>query len=146
MIDASPGLVQGERARPVALTNLEPRREGCVEKEEGIAQRRAQKAELYCGQAQVTAKSISSTRAGGLYARVIVRSQNPGADPPSLRCVRSGPKEVVISYSSPHKMCGVAKGIVRGIAKQLGEDVIVVESSCMLSGGATCEIAVHLAA
>src|SRR2546422_631347 len=74
----------------------------------------------------------------------VVRSQNPGADPPQLRCTRVGPEEVVISYASPRKMCGVAKGITRGIAKRLAETVVISESVCMLRGGPTCEISVRL--
>ncbi len=74
----------------------------------------------------------------------VVRSQNPGADPPQLRCTRVGPEEVVISYASPRKMCGVAKGITRGIAKRRAENVAISESVCMLRGGPTCEISVRL--
>ncbi len=74
----------------------------------------------------------------------VVRSQNPGADPPRLRCARVGPEEVVITYASSRRMCGVAKGITRGIAKRLAETVVISESVCMLRGGPTCEISVRL--
>jgi hypothetical protein len=76
----------------------------------------------------------------------VVRAQNPGADPPRLRCRRLSPEEVVISYSSPRKLCAVAKGIVRGLARDLRERVTITESSCMHKGAVTCEITVTLEA
>lgn len=73
----------------------------------------------------------------------VVRAQNPGADPPRLRCARVGEQEVLITYASPRKMCGVAKGITRGIAKKRAETVVIVESACMLRGDPSCEISVR---
>ncbi len=73
----------------------------------------------------------------------VVRAQNPGADPPRLRCTRRGKDEVVVTYTSPRKLCGVAKGIVRGIAQRLGDKVVISEASCMLKGEPRCEIAVR---
>ena len=74
----------------------------------------------------------------------VVRSQNPGAEPPRLQCSRLSASSLVIVYSSSRRMCGVAKGIVRGIAVELGEKVVVSESTCMLKGGTRCEISVRL--
>jgi hypothetical protein len=74
----------------------------------------------------------------------VVRSQNPGADPPQLQCVRLSATALVITYASRRRMCGVAKGIVRGIAAALGEKVVVSEATCMLRGGTKCEISVRL--
>jgi len=71
-----------------------------------------------------------------------VRRDNPKASPPRLKCARKGPDEVVIHYSSPRRMCGVAKGIVRGLARHYGEKVSLTEPTCMLKGGSECQLVV----
>src|SRR5207248_10743550 len=38
-----------------------------------------------------------------------VRLQNPGAAPPKLVCQRVGPDEVVITYTSPRKLCALGE-------------------------------------
>jgi len=45
---------------------------------------------------------------------------------------------VVITYTSPRKMCAVAKGIIRGVAAHYQEQVTVDEPQCMLRGDAAC--------
>jgi len=72
-----------------------------------------------------------------------VRHRNPGARPPELRCQRVGPDEVVVVYSSARKMCAVAKGIARGMARHFQETVAVNESACMLVGAKECPISVR---
>ena len=74
-----------------------------------------------------------------------VRLRDPGALPPELKCTRVSPTEVRIVYSSGRKMCGVAKGIVKGVAKHYRENIALVESSCMLRGDPACTITVRLA-
>jgi hypothetical protein len=74
-----------------------------------------------------------------------VRLRNPGAAPPALKVTRTGPDEVVILYASARKMCGVAKGIARGIARHYGERVVVSERTCMHRGDLACTISVRLA-
>ena len=76
----------------------------------------------------------------------VVRAQTPGADPPKLVAKRSSAQEVVITYTSERRMCGVAKGIVRGIAKERGEGVAISETTCMLAGADRCELVVRLVA
>jgi hypothetical protein len=76
----------------------------------------------------------------------VVRLRNPGAAPPQLRCRRTAPAEVHLSYDSDRKMCAVARGIVRGVAKHFGESVTIVESACMHRGAPSCEISIKLAA
>jgi hypothetical protein len=75
----------------------------------------------------------------------VVRRQNPGAQPPRLRCTRLRPDEVVIKYSSERKLCAVAKGIVKGIADHFKEQIVIRESECMLKGATVCTISVRLA-
>jgi len=76
----------------------------------------------------------------------VVRTQNPGADPPELVSKRLSDTEVLITYSSARRMCGLAKGIVRGMAEERGESIVISEETCMLQGGSTCELRVRLAA
>jgi hypothetical protein len=73
----------------------------------------------------------------------VVRHRNPGAKPPELRCRRVGPDEVVVVYSSARKMCAVAKGIARGMARHFQETVAISESTCMLAGAKECRISVR---
>ena len=74
----------------------------------------------------------------------VVRLRNPGARPPELRCTRPGPDEVTLLYSSARRMCGVAKGIARGLASHFGDTIDVAESSCMAAGAPECRIAIRL--
>jgi hypothetical protein len=75
----------------------------------------------------------------------VVRARNPGARPPSLKVERPRPNEVIITYSSARRMCALAKGIVKGIAKAYKERVTMLEPSCMLLGAPACRITVKLA-
>jgi len=75
----------------------------------------------------------------------VVRIKNPGARPPELQVSRAGKDEVVITYSSPRKMCAVAKGIAKGVAKHYNEHIVISESSCMLQGRGSCKISLKLA-
>ncbi len=52
-----------------------------------------------------------------------VRRDHPAASPPQLKCVRKAPDEVIIHYGSRRRMCGVAKGIARGLARHYGEKI-----------------------
>jgi hypothetical protein len=76
----------------------------------------------------------------------VVRLRNAGATPPELRCQRLSPGEVQLSYNSPRKMCALARGIIRGLAKRFDETVQIQEGACMLRGAASCEISIRLAA
>ena len=73
-----------------------------------------------------------------------VRVQNPGAKPPRLQCSRPSANEVVINYASPRKMCAVARGIAKGVAKHYNEEVTIFEPRCMLKGSPSCEIRVRI--
>jgi len=74
-----------------------------------------------------------------------VRAQSPGATPPNLICQRPGPGEVVIIYSSPRKMCALARGLVKGIAKHFDERIVLKDQSCMITGDPDCRLSVRLA-
>lgn len=74
-----------------------------------------------------------------------VRLWNPEASPPNLRCRRTSPTEALISYDSPRRLCRLAKGLGKGIAKHFDEEVSVHETSCMLNGAPSCELTFKLA-
>ena len=74
----------------------------------------------------------------------VVRIRNPGAKPAKLKCTRLGPNELIIHYGSPRKMCAVAKGMTRGVAKHYHEKVDITETTCMLNGNPACNISVKL--
>lgn len=74
----------------------------------------------------------------------VVRLRNPGAKPPELKTKRKGPNQVVITYASQRHMCGVAIGIVKGVAKHYDETVRITQSTCMLKGAKKCTISVKL--
>ncbi|MGH7713483.1 MAG: heme NO-binding domain-containing protein, partial [Gemmatimonadaceae bacterium] len=69
-----------------------------------------------------------------------VRLQDDKAAPPRLRISRSGPEQVTIEYSSPRKLCAVAMGIIRGVAKHYGEMITVEETTCMHAGAPQCTL------
>jgi tRNA A-37 threonylcarbamoyl transferase component Bud32 len=71
-----------------------------------------------------------------------VRVGNPGAQPPVLDCIRSTRDEVQIVYSSDRQLCGVARGLVKGVAHYYGETVRITEDACMLRGDPFCALQV----
>jgi len=70
----------------------------------------------------------------------VVRIKNVGSHPPELNCSRLNSKEVLITYNSPRKMCGMAKGIARGIARIYNEKIIITETNCIMKGDSACKI------
>jgi hypothetical protein len=76
----------------------------------------------------------------------VARIQNPGATPPILSCHRQNGYEIVIFYASPRRMCALAKGIIRGIARHYGEAVSITETDCLLRGNAHCRISARIEA
>ena len=73
-----------------------------------------------------------------------VRIRDRGAEPPALHVSRVSPTEVVIEYSSPRRMCAVARGIAQGVADHYGERVTITDRACMLRGDPSCLISVAL--
>lgn len=70
----------------------------------------------------------------------VVRQRNKNAKPPKLNTRRVNATEVVLTYDSPRKMCALAKGIARGLAKHFGETVSIDEKQCMYQGARACVI------
>jgi predicted hydrocarbon binding protein len=73
----------------------------------------------------------------------VVRSRSPDARPPELKVARIRENEVAISYTSPRKLCAVAKGIVRGVARHFGERISLIDIACMQRGAPQCTISVR---
>ena len=68
----------------------------------------------------------------------VVRLNHPGAAPPYLHATRTSDREVTVVYTSPRRLCAVAKGISRGIARHYGETIEIRDVSCMHRGDAEC--------
>lgn len=75
----------------------------------------------------------------------VVRMRQPGAAPPRLQVERTSPEEVVVTYDSPRRLCAVARGISRGIAKHFGERISISDRACMHKGDPKCLIAIRRA-
>jgi predicted hydrocarbon binding protein len=63
--------------------------------------------------------------------------------PPGVVCQRVRRDVVQVSYSSPRKLCGLGIGTIRGLARHLGQRVVVEEHRCMHQGAPTCELEVR---
>jgi hypothetical protein len=72
----------------------------------------------------------------------VVRLNHAGATPPYLHASRNAPDEVTILYTSPRRLCSVAKGITRGIARHYEETVTIEDPRCMLRGDDDCLLVV----
>jgi len=74
----------------------------------------------------------------------MIRSANPGARPPVIESVRTAADEVSVVYASPRRLCGLATGIMRGLADHFGETVAIEQTSCMHRGDPFCSFVVRL--
>lgn len=72
----------------------------------------------------------------------VVRLDHRGATPPYLHASRTGDREVTVVYTSPRRLCAVAKGISRGIAKHFGETIEIRDVRCMHQGDPDCVLIV----
>lgn len=70
----------------------------------------------------------------------VVRQRVKDAAPPKLATKRVSPEEVILTYDSPRRMCSLAKGIARGLAKHFKETISIDEKQCMHHGAASCII------
>jgi len=73
----------------------------------------------------------------------VVRLRQPGAAPPALQVRRLSPQALEIVYTSPRKLCAVAKGIAHGVAAHYQETIGVAEPQCMHRGATSCRIQVR---
>jgi hypothetical protein len=70
----------------------------------------------------------------------VVRASDKDALPPKLRTRRAGPDTVVLVYDSPRRMCALAVGIGKGLARHFRETLSINQTKCMHKGGPFCEI------
>jgi len=70
----------------------------------------------------------------------VVRASDKDALPPQLRTRRTAPDTVVVIYDSPRKMCALAMGIGKGLARRFNETLSINQTQCMHKGAAFCEI------
>jgi predicted hydrocarbon binding protein len=73
-----------------------------------------------------------------------VRRNDPTATPPRLRVHRLSFDYAELHYDSPLKLCALGKGIIRGIARHFGEQIVVTEETCMILGDPECKLSVRL--
>ena len=76
----------------------------------------------------------------------MVRSTNPGAQPPVLETVRPSLHEVHLVYSSQRQLCPLALGLLVGIAEHYHEKIEIEEPSCMQRGDAFCSFVIRCVA
>jgi tRNA A-37 threonylcarbamoyl transferase component Bud32/predicted hydrocarbon binding protein len=74
----------------------------------------------------------------------VIRTTRPGAEPPVLEAVRVGPAELHLVYTSRRRLCVLAAGVLRGVARHYGETVVIEEPGCMLRGDPFCSFVVRL--
>ena len=73
----------------------------------------------------------------------VMRARNPSVGTIAMRAERNGPDELLLTYASPRRMCGLAKGIVRGLAGHFHERVRLAEAACMHEGAPACRIRIE---
>jgi len=73
-----------------------------------------------------------------------VRLEQRGASPPYLETERRDEREILIRYTSARRLCHVAKGIIRGLARHFGDDLVLNESTCMHHGAGQCVLLVKI--
>lgn len=75
----------------------------------------------------------------------IVRLKNPEALPPYLKAERLGKDEVLIIYTSPRRLCALAKGISTGVGTFYREQLVIEDKTCMDRGDSDCRFIVRSA-
>lgn len=60
------------------------------------------------------------------------------ADPPHLEISRLADNQLTIVYTSPRKLCALAKGLLHGAAIHYHEDLVISETRCMHQGHPDC--------
>jgi len=73
----------------------------------------------------------------------MVRSTNPGAQPPVLETVRATHDELHLVYSSQRQLCPLAVGLMHGLADHYHERLDVEEPSCMERGDPFCSFVIR---
>jgi hypothetical protein len=69
-----------------------------------------------------------------------VRKLYPDADVPEFGFDTSDPEWLVMHYRSHRQLCALAEGFVLGAATYYGEDAVIEQTACMLTGADACEL------
>ena len=99
--------------------------------------------ELYWGAVQPEWRTLELLEHTESAIHEVVRISQKGATPPYLNARRTDSSEVTITYTSPRKLCAVAKGIIRGVANHYGDGISIAEPDCMLRGATACTLVVR---
>lgn len=70
----------------------------------------------------------------------VVRMRDAAATPPKLICKRVSPTIVEIIYTSERRLCALAIGLTKGVAKHYDENIKIIEPTCMLKGDSECKL------
>lgn len=73
----------------------------------------------------------------------VMRARNPNAASLGMKVERVEPDELLVRYRSGRRMCGLAKGIVRGMARHFRERVLIQEPECMHEGAPQCVLRIR---
>ncbi len=76
----------------------------------------------------------------------MIRTANPGAQPPVLEAVRPALDELHLVYSSERQLCSLARGLIHGIADHYHETIELDEPSCMHRGDPFCSFTIRCVA
>jgi serine/threonine protein kinase len=76
----------------------------------------------------------------------MIRTTNPGAQPPVLQTIRPSLQELHLVYSSQRQLCPLAVGLMHGLAEHYHEHVDVEEPSCMRRGDPFCSFVIRATA
>lgn len=67
----------------------------------------------------------------------VVRTRD-GATPPALEVTRLRDDLVTVRYSSPRRLCALARGMLLGVGDRFRTPLEVTESACTRTGSASC--------
>jgi hypothetical protein len=85
-------------------------------------------------------KTFEVVEHAGATIHRVMRARNADARALRLSAERTPADTLLVTYASERRMCGLAKGIVRGLARHFRERVSVAESACMRQGAPACRI------
>ena len=94
--------------------------------------------EMYWGAIEPEWRTLDVIEHTETTIHTVVRLDHKGATPPYLSASRTGENEVTVVYTSPRRMCPVARGIARGIAAHYGESITIDDKRCMHRGDDDC--------
>jgi hypothetical protein len=95
---------------------------------------------MYCHLLEPEWKAIDVIDRTEGTVHAVVRVKNPEAKPPKLKTRRLSPDKVLLVYTSPRQMCGLAIGIGTGLGLHFGEKIVADQTVCMHKGASRCEI------